>query len=63
MTSTEAKLRRIEEKLEGLEETIEVLAEPKLLRGIKRALDDIAEGRYRDYDDVEQFRATFESKV
>ena len=62
MSTTEGKLRRIEERLDTLEETIEILADRKLLRQVSRALDDIRKGRYKDYDDVEEFKAEFESR-
>jgi len=34
-----------------------------MLRAIKRALDDIRKGGYRDYADVETFRSELESKA
>lgn len=58
--TTETKLRRIEKRLDTLEETIEVLADRKLLRQVSRALEDVRTGRYKDYDDVEVFNASFE---
>lgn len=61
MSTTEAKLRRIEERLDTLEETIEVLADRKLLRQVSRALEDLRKGRYKDYDDVKVFKSEFES--
>lgn len=63
MSTTEGKLRGIEERLERLEETVEALADRKLLGTIKRALDDIKKGRYKDYDDVSEFRAKFEAET
>ena len=62
LSTTEGKIRRIEERLEGLEETIEVLADKKMLKNIKQSLDDIKKGRYKDYADVKEFRAKFEAK-
>ncbi len=63
MEVTETKLREIEDKLEGLEETMEILADKKLLSSIKRALDDIKSGRYRDYPDAKEFKSRFQSRA
>lgn len=60
MTTTETKLHRIEDRLESLEETVEVLADKKLLGAIKKSLDDIKAGRYKDLD-VRDFGAGFET--
>ena len=48
MGVSQSQFRKMEEKLESLEETVEVLADKKLLASIKRSLDDIEHGRYRD---------------
>jgi len=61
MTTTQTKLHRIEDRLESLEETVEVLADKKLLWAIKKSLDDIKVGRYKDFKDVRDFRARFET--
>ncbi len=61
MTVSERQIRKIEGRLSSLEETVEVLADKKLLLSIKRALDDIKQGRYSDYRDVTEFRADFNS--
>jgi hypothetical protein len=63
MEATETKLRQMEDRIEGLEETMEILADKKLLGSIKRALDDIKSGRYRDYADVKEFKDRFQSRA
>ncbi len=60
MTITERQLRKIEGRLTSLEETVEVLADKKLLRSIKEALDEIKEGKYSEYEDVAEFRRDFD---
>ena len=52
----------MEDRLESLEETVEILADKKLLRAIRETLDDVKHGRYRDYVSVNQFRESFESR-
>ena len=61
MTTTETKLHRIEDRLESLEETVEVLADKKLLGAIKKSLDDIKAGRFRDFKDARDLRARYET--
>jgi hypothetical protein len=63
LTSSEVKLKQIQERLDGLEETMEILADKKTLASIKKSLSDIRQGRYKDYRNVKQFRAEFESKA
>jgi archaellum component FlaC len=63
MVTSQSELRRMEERIESLEETVEVLADRRLLSSIKRSLDDIKQGRYRDYTSAKEFRAKFESKT
>lgn len=57
MRST-SKLSEIESRVESLEETIDIVGDKKTLRQIKLALDDVKRGRYRDYDSVEQLKAS-----
>jgi len=59
MSNSQAKLKRIEQRLDGLEDTIEILVDKKTLASIKKSLDDIKAGRYKDYSSVEQFRTEF----
>lgn len=63
MTTSETKMKHIQERLDGLEETMEILADKKTLDSIKKGLSDIKQGRYKDYKNVKQFRAEFESKT
>jgi DNA topoisomerase IA len=63
MSSSRAKLRQIEKRLDELEETMEILADKKLLAALRKSLDDIKEGRYKDYQSVKEFRSEFESKA
>ena len=43
----------IERRLEELEETMEILSDKKLLRGIDRGLTDLLKGRYKKYENVD----------
>ena len=61
MTTTQTKLHRLEDRLESLEETVELLVDKKLLGAIKKSLDDIKAGRYKDFKDVRDFGARFET--
>lgn len=63
LTAADNRIRMIEERLDGLEETVEILADKKLLKEIRRSLDDIRKGRYRDYKDVNEYMAKFEAKA
>jgi len=63
LTATDNRIRMIEERLDGLEETVEILADKKLLKEIKRALDDIKKGRYKVYKNVDEYMAKFEKQV
>jgi hypothetical protein len=62
MVLSQSEFRKMEAKLESLEETMDVLADKTLLLSIKRSLDDIKQGRYKDYPNVKQFRQAFESR-
>jgi hypothetical protein len=42
---------------------MEILADKKTLASIKKSLNDIKAGRYKDYRRVKQFRAEFESRA
>jgi soluble cytochrome b562 len=63
MEATETKLRRIEDRLEGIEETMEILADKRLLISIKKSLDDIKSGKYRDYAGAKEFRGGFQRRA
>jgi hypothetical protein len=56
--SRTSKLSEIESRVESLEETIDIMGDKKVLLQIKLALDDVKQGRYRDYDSVEQLKAS-----
>ncbi len=62
MTVTEAKIRKIERRLSSLEETVEILADKKLLKSIRESLEDIKAGRYTEYENLEDLKADTESK-
>jgi len=62
MSNSQAKLRQIEKRLDELQETMEILADKKLLISVKKSLNDIKEGRYNDYHNMKEFRSEFESK-
>jgi len=51
----------MEEKLESLEETVEVLADKKLLGSIKKSLDEVEHGQYKGFPSVKEFRTKFEA--
>ena len=53
-----SKLSEIESRVESLEETIDIVGDRKTLLQMKRALDDVKRGRYKDYDGVEQLKAS-----
>ena len=61
MGVSQAKFRKMEEKLESLEETVEVLADKKLLGSIKKSLNEVEHGRYMDFPSVKEFRAKLEA--
>ncbi len=62
MSNSQVKLRQIEKRLDELQETMEILADKKLLISVKKSLNDIKEGRYNDYHSMKEFRSEFESK-
>jgi hypothetical protein len=55
--SRTSKLSEIEGRVERLEETIDIVGDKKALLQIKLALDDVKQGRFKDYDSVEQLKA------
>ena len=61
MVSSRSKLREMEDRLESLEETVNVLADRKLLLSIRKSLAEIKQGRYKDYRSVKEFREAFET--
>jgi len=61
MVSSQSKIREMEDRLENLEETVNVLADRKLLLSIRKSLAEIKQGRYKDYRSVKMFRESFES--
>ncbi len=63
MSDSTPELKRIRKRLDDIEETMEVLADKRTLAGIRKSLEDIKAGRYKDYRDVKQFRKEFESKA
>lgn len=51
----------MEERIESLEETVEVLADKKLLASIKKSLDEIKQGKFKEYRNVNEFMAKFKA--
>ena len=45
-------LRRVNELLEELLETLEVMADEELMKAIKEAEEDVKAGRIRDYEEL-----------
>ena len=56
--SRTSRLSKIESRVESLEETIDIVGDKKTLLQIKLALDDVKRGRYKDYENVEQLKAS-----
>lgn len=52
MAATEQRLRKLEHRVDELEETLEKMRDKKLVRSIERGLKDLKEGRYVKYKDV-----------
>lgn len=52
LTTTEQHFRKLENRMEELEETVEIMSDKELLRGIERGLKDLKEGRYKKCKDV-----------
>jgi predicted transcriptional regulator len=46
----------IEDRLDSLEETIEVLTDPSTLKGIKEGLADLKAGRFKRYDSAFDYK-------
>jgi hypothetical protein len=59
---SESEFHELEEKMESLEETVEVLGDKKILASIRRSLDEIKSGRYKDYATAKEFRNAFEAR-
>jgi len=51
----------MEDRLESLEETVNVIADRKLLLSIRKSFAEIKQGRYKDYRSVKMFREAFET--
>jgi len=45
-------LRKLERRVDDLEESLEILGDRKLVRSIERGLKDLKNGRYKKYQDV-----------
>ena len=52
MAATEQRLRKLEHRVDELEETLEIMSDKKLVRSIERGLKDLKEGRYVKYKDA-----------
>lgn len=62
MTVTEQRLRKLEHRVDELEETIEIVSDKKLVMSIERGLKDLKEGKYARYKDVDSMFADLEQK-
>jgi hypothetical protein len=58
MVVSQLRFQRIEERIGNLEESLDLLADKKLLASIRKSLDDIKAGKYSDYDNVTKFKKT-----
>jgi len=63
MSDSLSELKRIRKRLDDIEETMEILADKRTLSCIKKSLEDIKAGRYKDYRNVKQSRKEFDSKA
>jgi hypothetical protein len=63
MNAAEDRIALVERRLEELEETVEILADKKLLRSIERGLEDVREGRYKKYASVDSLFKDIESSA
>ena len=61
LTVSEQRMRRLENRVEELEETIEIMSDKKLLRSIERGLADLRHGKYKRYEGTESLFADIES--
>ncbi|MFI5419999.1 MAG: hypothetical protein ACHQ1H_03440 [Nitrososphaerales archaeon] len=52
MSQTEQRLRKLEHRVDELEETLEIMSDKKLVRSIARGLKDLNEGKYKKYRDA-----------
>lgn len=52
LTAAEQRLRKLENRVDELQETLEIMSDKKLLRSIERGLKDLKQGRYNRYKDV-----------
>jgi hypothetical protein len=52
MSQTEHRLRKLEIRVDELEESIEVLRDKKLVRSVERGLKDLREGKFKKYEDA-----------
>jgi len=46
--------------VDELEENLEVLGDPKMLEDIQRGLDDLKAGRFKVYENVDEYMADLE---
>jgi len=54
------RVERLEKRVDELEENLEVLGDPKMLEDIQRGLDDLKAGRFKVYEDVDEYMADLE---
>lgn len=62
MTATEQRLRKLEHRVDELEETLDIMSDRKLVRSIERGLKDLKKGRYVRYKDVKSMFSDLEEK-
>jgi len=62
MTATETRLRRLGHRVNGLEETLEIMSDKKLVKSIERGLKDLKEGKHVRYKDVKSLFADLEER-
>ncbi len=52
-------MKKLENKVGELEETMEILSDKRLLKSIKEGLDDLKSGRYKVYKTVAEMKKDF----
>jgi tetrahydromethanopterin S-methyltransferase subunit B len=54
------RVKKLEERVDELEESMEILGDSKTLENIRRGLEDLKAGRFKVYDDVDEYIAELE---
>jgi hypothetical protein len=52
LSQTEQRLKKLERRVDELEESLEIMGDDKLVRSIARGLKDLKEGKYKKYENA-----------